>query len=69
MKANLEFLRWFHELEGTHMRSERYYSETTGNPARGYEWLKVAFEAGANMALCQKPIRPVRVAALLRAPE
>ena len=67
MKTNLEFLEWFHEIEAYGLRSERFYDETTANPARGYEWLKAAVEAGANVALGQKRVRGGQVAALLRA--
>lgn len=68
MKTNYNFLDWFNEIEAYGLRSERYYEETTGNPARGYEWLKAAFEAGAHAALGQTatPASRKQVAALLR---
>jgi hypothetical protein len=66
MKTNYDFLDWFNEIEAYGLRSERYYEETTGNPARGYEWLKAAFEAGANTALGRTTTRSPRVAALLK---
>ena len=66
MKVEQEILEWFNQIESYGLRSERFYDETTHNPARGYEWLKAAFEAGAHAALGQTPARSPRVAALLK---
>lgn len=67
MKTDLEFLEWFHEIEAYGLRSERFYDETAANPARGYEWLKAAFDAGVHVALGQTLVRKPQVAALLKA--
>jgi hypothetical protein len=45
-----EFDDWFHELEKTSYRSERFF-ETIDNPKNAdiIKWLKAAFESGREM--------------------
>jgi hypothetical protein len=47
-ETELKFLEWFNEIESFGLRSERFYDEVTHKPSRAYEWLKAAFEAGAD---------------------
>lgn len=41
-----DFNQWFHQLEGFHLLSERFYTDCeTMTPQYMTEWLKAAFES------------------------
>lgn len=56
--SGTDFLRWFHELEGFSLRSERFYNDFLSyidEQKDSYaavkmmiKWLEAAFEAGVN---------------------
>jgi hypothetical protein len=44
---NKEFDEWFWELEGYHIRSERFWDDVDHNRREQiYEWMQTAFEVG-----------------------
>lgn len=48
---NESFEKYFNELEGYHLRSERFYEELRSmTPERMVEWLRAAFIEGAKCA-------------------
>jgi hypothetical protein len=43
----MKFDDWFWELEGYHIRAERFWDDFENNRRQEmYEWLKVAYEVG-----------------------
>jgi len=43
----MKFHDWFWELEGYHIRSERFWDDVENNRKREiYEWLQTAYEMG-----------------------
>lgn len=61
--ARIEFLEWFHGLEGFHLLSERFYEDMhvsasldpTQRAALMVKWLEAAFEAGQHSRQFRSP--------------
>ncbi len=54
-ESEIEFSLWFSELEGCHLRLERFYDDANSLPAEKLvAWLKAAFEAGYRAAQSNK---------------
>jgi hypothetical protein len=47
IKGNEKFYEWFEELEGYHIREERFWDDCErGNKNELFEWLRAAFDLG-----------------------
>jgi hypothetical protein len=55
IESNEEFYEWFDEIEGFHIREERFWDDVDrGNPEALFEWLRWAFHMGfeAGRSVC-----------------